>query len=83
MSDNNNDTETKWELIGVYLPAIVLAVWSAVAAIWGFNHSGFNVVMMFAVTIAVIVAETVRRRRYRRRVIQRRQRERRGPIPTD
>lgn len=83
MIDNDNDNgETRRELIGVYSPAVVLIAWAVIAAIWGFDHVGINVVMMGLTALAAIIAETIRRRQ-RRQLRQQRRRQREhatGPI---
>lgn len=84
MIDNDDDmNETRRELIGVYSPAIVLIVWAAIAATWGFDHVKLNAAMLLLTGVMAIIAETIRRRQ-RRALRQRRQRERaRGPIPNN
>lgn len=50
----------------LYSPAIVLAAWTVIVILWGFDSLAVNVIMMAALTLSVIAAQFTRDRMYER-----------------
>lgn len=66
----------------LYSPAIVLGVWTAIVAFWGFDSRVVNAIMMTFVVISIIVAQIMRDKLYQKRGERRNGRTTRGSGPT-